>query len=194
MSVTPRRFSSRATFALTVVFGIPSSLAAALKLPACTTFTNTAMPSRSTPRDYAMGVVVQPNWLRQPRARSDDHRLNSGLERRMQHRSESRVVVGGDVRDLAGGFRLRIGVGVGSADEPKHGRDMPLRAEGAEILARRSGARVLDPVHGKIGSKCVRNALGRRGIVRRERVVIECRNLGRPRRARGGGLGVHDAL
>src|SRR5687767_1649502 len=47
MSVTPRRFSSRATFALTVVLGRPSRRAAPLKLPAWTTFTKIAMPPRS---------------------------------------------------------------------------------------------------------------------------------------------------
>src|SRR5688572_15453468 len=50
MSVTPRRFSRRATFALTVVLGMPSRRAAWLKLPASTTFTNSAMPSRSMAR------------------------------------------------------------------------------------------------------------------------------------------------
>src|SRR5687768_8163838 len=59
MSVTPRRFSSRATFALTVVLGTPSRRAAPLKLPACTTFTKIAMPSSSMGRHYA-GKKVAP--------------------------------------------------------------------------------------------------------------------------------------
>ena len=42
---TPRRFSSPATLALTVVLGMPRRLAAAEKLPASTTFTNTAIAS-----------------------------------------------------------------------------------------------------------------------------------------------------
>src|SRR5260370_37955232 len=42
----PSRFSRPATFPLTVVRGIANSLAAALKLPAWTTFTNTSIPSR----------------------------------------------------------------------------------------------------------------------------------------------------
>src|SRR6266404_572076 len=42
----PSRFSRLATFPLTVVRGIANSLAAALKLPAWTTFTNTSIPSR----------------------------------------------------------------------------------------------------------------------------------------------------
>src|SRR4051812_7888304 len=53
MRVTPRRFSSLATLALTVVFGTPRRRAAPLKLPACTTFTNIAMPSSSMGRHYA---------------------------------------------------------------------------------------------------------------------------------------------
>src|SRR5215813_3323396 len=43
---TPRRFSSPATLALTVVLGMPRRRAAAEKLPASTTFTKTAMASR----------------------------------------------------------------------------------------------------------------------------------------------------
>ena len=57
--VVPRRFSSDDTLLLTVELGIPSSFAALVKLPLCTTFTNTEISfSSSSCTDYILGFNI----------------------------------------------------------------------------------------------------------------------------------------
>jgi len=56
----PSRFSSPATFALTVVLGIPKRLAVAEKLPDSTTFTNTAIASMTIVQNCAQYFLIFP--------------------------------------------------------------------------------------------------------------------------------------
>ena len=51
---------------------------------------------------------------RQPRPRGDDECLHACSQRRMNHRSEARVVVARDLVDLARGLRLCIQIGIGA--------------------------------------------------------------------------------
>ena len=98
---------------------------------------------------------------RQSSARRSDHGRDAGLERGMQNRCKSRIVIR---RNLANSPRL-LGLGVllrvGTADEPKDRSRLPHGTEYAEILAR--GCRLGFP-DSVAQSECLSAAFLRRAI------------------------------
>src|SRR5205814_7509829 len=86
------------------------------------------------------------------------------------------------------------GLRVGAADEPEYRGDVPLSTERAEIFARWRRAGFPDPVGGEVVAERRHDTLGGLGVVDDERVAIDRRDLGWPRRARGRCLGVDDPL
>src|SRR5689334_17986304 len=112
----------------------------------------------------------------------------------MDHRGETRVVIGGNLADFAGLFSLGIDLGIGSSHEPEHRRHMPFRPEAAKVLARRGRLRLLDTFRGKMASKGIGDTPGCLRIVPDKSITVEDRDLRLFRRARGFRLGVDNTL
>ena len=81
----------------------------------------------------------------------------------MDHRRETRVVIGRDLVELARLFGFRVDIGIGAADEPEHGWHVPLGSERSEVLARGCRLGFLDTVGGKVLAKRVAYPLARLG-------------------------------
>jgi len=94
---------------------------------------------RSSPRPVLIGRMVRPMApaRRTPRRSTPRRRSarSDGCGRK------ARIVVGRDFVEPVCLLGFRVAVGVGAADEPRHGGRVPFRAERSEILAgwRRSG-------------------------------------------------------
>src|SRR6185312_14908716 len=100
---------------------------------------NTNVPARLSTRisvgEKPLSNGRAPRALcRQPSARSRHERLYAGLERRVDHRGELGVVVGGQLAEPPLALGLGVRVRIDAADEPEHRRHMPLHPEGAEVL------------------------------------------------------------
>src|SRR6185312_15040109 len=67
--------------------------------------------------------------FRQPRPRGDHQRFDTGLERRMDHRQEARIVIRRQIVDAVRCFRLGVNIRIGAPHEPEHRRHAPLGTE-----------------------------------------------------------------
>src|SRR5690349_22842693 len=107
-----------------------------------TTAASTTAPKTSSPRRTAAMPPLSPNTKvparlrtrisvgekplctgdvparlrRQPGAGPGDERFHTGLERRVDHRGEFRVVVGGQLAEAAVALGLRVGLWIDAAD------------------------------------------------------------------------------
>src|SRR5579859_5920728 len=131
---------------------------------------------------------------RQPGLRGNDQRFHASLQGRMDDRREMRVVIRRDLVELASRFRLRVQVGVGTANKPEHRWDVPFGSIQAEVLARRRRLRLHHALVSELLAKGVHDTLGRLGIVGDERIAVQRRERGRLRRTRCLRFGVDDAL
>ncbi len=77
----------------------------------------------------------------------------------MDHRRETRIVIGRNVADFAFLLALRVHAGISSADKPEDGRYAPLGPEGSEVLAGTRRPGFLHTVSGKVLAKRVAGKL-----------------------------------
>ena len=68
----------------------------------------------------------------------------------MQNRCESGIVIGWELANSSGLFRFRVGLGVGTADEPEDRRRTPLNTERPKVLAGGSGISLPNAIGGKM--------------------------------------------
>jgi len=96
-------------------------------------------PPLSSPRPVLIGRMVRPMAPARRAPRRSTPRRQSA--RSDGYRRKARIVVGQDFVESACLLGFRVAVGVGAADEPRHGGRVPFRAERSEILAgwRQSG-------------------------------------------------------
>src|SRR4030095_11849699 len=91
----------------------------------------------------------------------------------MDHRRETRVVIGGDLADLALLLCFRVHAGITAADEPENRWGAPRSSKGSEVLA---GARRLGFLHtfsGKVPPKRVAYSLDCIRIILNKSVTIK---------------------
>src|SRR5689334_20874519 len=127
------------------------------------------------------GQSMDRRLRRQPSLRGDDQGLDAGLQCRVNNRREQRAVVDGELIEPARLLGLRVDVGVGPADEPEHGRNVPLGPERSEVLARRRGPGLPDALGGEVAAKRIGDAPGRIRVIHVQGVLIELRDLRPPR-------------
>src|SRR5690349_5845967 len=100
---------------------------------------NTKVPPRSKATSRELITICSLTTIRglyaQPGLRRHHERFHPCFQGRMDHRRETRVVIGGNFPDGALALRFRVHAGIGSADEPEDRRRAPLRSKRSEILA-----------------------------------------------------------
>src|SRR5262249_26086334 len=130
----------------------------------------------------------------QPGLRGNDHCLDAGLQGGVDDRRKTRVVISGDLANLASRLGFRVDHRIGAAHEPEYRRYMPSRSEASEVLARRRRLGHLDAVSREILSKGVGDTHRGLRIVRYKSVTVQDRDLRLSGRTRGLRLGIDNAL
>jgi hypothetical protein len=91
---------------------------------------------------------------RQPSERRDNQGLDTGFQGRMDHRGKLGAMVDWQPIERSGCFGLSIGFRISTPDEPEDRRNMPERAETAEVLARRRRPGVVHTRRREMGAEC----------------------------------------
>jgi hypothetical protein len=112
----------------------------------------------------------------------NNHCLDTRLQGRMHDRQEPGIVVGRELVEPAYFFGFSVDVGVSAADKPEDRRRVPLPSKRTEILTRRCRPGLPDFVCGEMSPERIDNTLACVCVVDDELVVIERRDLRRPRR------------
>src|SRR5271163_2782919 len=118
---------------------------------------------------------------RKPGLRRNNQGLDARRQRRVDNRREQWAVVDRKLVDSARFLGFRVDIGIGAAHKPKYGRNVPFGSERSEVLARRRWAGLPDALGGEVSAKGVDYALARLRIIHVEGIMIQRRDLRRPR-------------
>src|SRR5262249_50031959 len=112
----------------------------------------------------------------------------------MDNRREQRAMVDWELIEPPRLLGFRVRVWIGSADKPEHGWRVPFGSERSKVLARWRCSGVPDAVGGKVSAERVDDTRTRLRVIHIQGISVQCRYLGRPRRAGRRRLGIYDAF